>query len=124
MHIRSIASLLVVWMAIADVGHAAEAVKQDPAVPAAERPSEARPAPAAAPAQKGKPPGELVFEPPPVPDFMLKKPAKPLTLEEMKRQADEAAERSRRAREARQAGSPAPGANSGTAGEAPAQPKM
>ena len=35
------------------------------------------------------------FSPPPVPEFMLRKPAKPLTLEEMKKQADEAAQRAR-----------------------------
>ena len=35
------------------------------------------------------------FAPPPVPSFMLKKPEKPLTLEEMQRQADEAARRAR-----------------------------
>lgn len=45
------------------------------------------------------------FSPPPVPEFMLRKPAKPLTLEEMQRQADEAAERARR-----DAGTPPPGA--------------
>ena len=43
-------------------------------------------------------PGELRFEPPPVPDFMLRKPPQPMTLEEMQRQADEAAARARRAR--------------------------
>jgi hypothetical protein len=36
---------------------------------------------------------ELDFSPPPVPAFMLRKPEKPLTLEEMKAQADEAASR-------------------------------
>ena len=35
------------------------------------------------------------FSPPPVPEFMLRKPEKPLTLEEMQRQADEAAQRAR-----------------------------
>ena len=35
------------------------------------------------------------FSPPPVPEFMLRKPAKPLTLEEMQKQADEAARRAR-----------------------------
>lgn len=124
MHIWNVILFLAVSMALADVGNAAETVKQDPAVPAAERPSEAKPAPAAAPTPKGKPLGDLVFEPPPVPDFMLKKPAKPLTLEEMKRQADEAAEKSRRAQEAGKAGSPAAGANAGPAREAPAQPSM
>lgn len=36
------------------------------------------------------------FSPPPVPEFMLKKPVRPLTLEEMQRQADEAAARARK----------------------------
>ncbi len=35
------------------------------------------------------------FSPPPVPEFMLRKPERPLTLEEMQRQADEAARRAR-----------------------------
>ena len=35
------------------------------------------------------------FSPPPVPEFMLRKPEKPLTLEEMKKQADEASRRAR-----------------------------
>jgi hypothetical protein len=49
-----------------------------------------KPAPAAsAPPQ--------TFEPPPVPQFMLRKPERPLTQEEMQRQADEAAARARRA---------------------------
>ena len=51
-----------------------------------------------------------VFETPPVPEFMLKKPAKPLTQEEMRKQADEASERARRAKaaaEAKAAGVPA-----------------
>jgi len=33
------------------------------------------------------------FSPPPVPDFMLKKPDRPLSQEEMQKQADEAARR-------------------------------
>jgi hypothetical protein len=33
------------------------------------------------------------FSPPPVPQFMLRKPDQPLTLEQMKEQADEAARR-------------------------------
>ena len=40
------------------------------------------------------PPG-LVFEPPPVPAFMLEKPAQPLSLEEMVRQAREAERRAK-----------------------------
>lgn len=46
----------------------------------------------------GEPPStaqELDFSPPPVPAFMLYKPEKPLTLDEMKKQADEAARRAR-----------------------------
>ena len=39
--------------------------------------------------------GGLRFDPPPVPDFMLRKPAAPLTLEEMQKQADDAARRVR-----------------------------
>lgn len=35
------------------------------------------------------------FSPPPVPEFMLRKPAQPLTLEQMQQQADEAARMSR-----------------------------
>ena len=35
------------------------------------------------------------FSPPPVPEFMLRQPEKPLTLEEMRQQADEAARRAR-----------------------------
>ena len=38
------------------------------------------------------------FEPPPIPEFMLRKLARPLTQEQMQRQADEAAERARKAR--------------------------
>jgi len=45
-----------------------------------------------------------VFEPPPVPAFMLRKPAQPLTLQEMDRQAEEAAAKARRAREAANGG--------------------
>ncbi|MHB8165184.1 MAG: hypothetical protein ACYDDT_00155 [Sulfuricella sp.] len=35
------------------------------------------------------------FSPPPVPEFMLHKSAKPLTVEEMKKQADQAAEKAK-----------------------------
>jgi hypothetical protein len=103
MHFRNIVLLLTGWMAIADAVIAAEAVTQNPAVPAAAQPAAAKPVPAAAPEAKGKPPGEMLFAPPPVPDFMLKKPEKPLTLLEQQKQADEAAERER-ARSAREAG--------------------
>lgn len=47
----------------------------------------------ATPAQQG--PEVPDFSPPPVPEFMLRKPARPLTLEEMQSQADEAARRAR-----------------------------
>jgi hypothetical protein len=54
------------------------------------------------------------FAPPPVPGFMLKKPEKPLSLEEMQRQADEAARRSRQgAPVAGQPASPPPPAPAG-----------
>jgi len=43
------------------------------------------------------------FSPPPVPGFMLRKPDKPLTLEEMQRQADEASSRARAERDKRAA---------------------
>lgn len=49
-------------------------------------------------APKSDAPPMREFEPPPVPEFMLRKPAQPLTIEEMRRQADEASERARRAR--------------------------
>ena len=39
------------------------------------------------------------FSPPPVPGFMLRKPDKPLTLEEMQQQADEASRRARAERD-------------------------
>lgn len=48
-----------------------------------------------APPQAGQGAPQPDFSPPPVPEFMLRKPAKPLTLEEMKKQADEAAQRAR-----------------------------
>ncbi len=50
------------------------------------------------PAQKAAAP-QPDFSPPPVPEFMLRKPAKPLTLEEMQKQADEAARRARAERD-------------------------
>ena len=42
---------------------------------------------------------KLDFSPPPVPGFMLHKPDKPLTLEEMKAQADEASGKARAEKE-------------------------
>lgn len=47
------------------------------------------------PPQAGQGAPQPDFSPPPVPEFMLRKPAKPLTLEEMQKQADEAARRAR-----------------------------
>lgn len=47
------------------------------------------------PRQAGQGAPQPDFSPPPVPEFMLRKPAKPLTLEEMQKQADEAARRAR-----------------------------
>jgi len=42
------------------------------------------------------PPAEMPdFSPPPVPEFMLRQPKKPLTLEEMRQQAGEAARKVR-----------------------------
>ena len=49
-------------------------------------------------APKSDAPPMREFEPPPVPEFMLRKSTQPLTIEEMRRQADEASERARRAR--------------------------
>ena len=126
MHFLSIALLLIAWMAVVDAVSAAEAVTQDPGVPAAGQPAAAKPAPSAAPASKGQAPGEMLFAPPPVPDFMLKKPAKPLTTEEMQKQADEAAERdrARRAREAGGGASPAQEPKTGTTGARSEPPRM
>ena len=98
---------------VAVSGYAAEADKPSPSPAASvERESgagqPAKPAP-----QATKPVTELRFEPPPMPDFMLKKPEKPLTVEEMQRQADEASERARRARVAAGAAPPSPGPEAG-----------
>ncbi|MBI3043897.1 MAG: hypothetical protein HYY78_13850 [Betaproteobacteria bacterium] len=113
--------------------HAAESANQDSqragaeqsdsapaAKQAAEPPSTAqRPAQPPAGKPKGKDPATVHFEPPPVPEFMLRKSAKPLTLEEMQRQADEAAERARRERAAREAKAPKAGTDAGSVGGAP-----
>ena len=61
---------------------------------------------AAKPAAKATPMTE--FATPPVPDFMLRKPSQPLTVEEMQRQANEASEKARREREMRTAPADAP----------------
>ena len=75
--------LVAAGIAFAGVCGAAESPKQEPLPPAAEQSADAAKTPAAAPPQKGKPPKDLIFQPPPVPGFMLKKPEKPLTMEEM-----------------------------------------
>jgi hypothetical protein len=54
---------------------------------------------ASAPATAEPLPTRPEFEPPPMPAFMLQPPRAPLTLEEMRRQADEAAQRARRSAE-------------------------
>ena len=54
-----------------------------------------------APQQAGQNAPQPDFSPPPVPEFMLRKPEKPLTLEEMQKQADEAAKRARAERDYR-----------------------
>ena len=61
------------------------------------------------PPQAGQTGSQPDFSPPPVPEFMLRKPEKPLTLEEMQKQADEAARRARAERDIRnpQSSSPA-----------------
>lgn len=79
---------------LAGVGHAADPVK--PAAPLADPEKAADRSSGATPGHEN--PRGLDFAPPPVPDFMLRKPEQPLTLEQMRRQADEAAEKSRRGR--------------------------
>lgn len=63
--------------------------------------------------------GEVLpdFSPPPVPAFMLNKPQRPLTLEEMQRQADAAAQRARAERVP--VGTPTPDAGAPARIEAP-----
>lgn len=56
--------------------------------------------PSVAGAAQAKPPASLQFDPPPVPEFMLRPSAKPLDHEEMVRQAEEAARRARAGRAA------------------------
>jgi hypothetical protein len=56
--------------------------------------AQAEPAPIKAPPAASQP---RTFDPPPVPQFMLRKPERPLTQEEMQREADEAAARARKA---------------------------
>lgn len=98
---KALVGIIVAAAFVAGFAYAAE----DAGKPAASSPVADSPAPAV---QAGKPletppkppATDLKFETPPVPDFMLKKPDKPLTLEEMKRQADEAAARARRSQSA------------------------
>jgi len=101
--------LLAACVAFSGLGYAAESDKPMPSAPVLERDAETgQPGKPAAQAPKS-PASELKFDTPPVPGFMLRKPEKPLTVEEMKRQADEAAEKekARRAREAGNTGAPA-----------------
>ena len=66
------------------------------ALPALEAAGQATDPPAGtAPQGTGARPEGRVFQPPPVPEFMLRRPERPLTREEMQRQADEAAARAR-----------------------------
>src|SRR5262245_45604966 len=104
------ALFLSVGLVFAQTCGAAEVMKQDSTV-TGQPPVEAKPASPAASGSQGKPPPNVVFETPPVPEFMIKKPAKPLTIEEMQKQADEASERARRSRAA--AGAPVPAATDG-----------
>ena len=93
----------------AETGQPGKPAAQSPKPPAKELKFDTPPVPGKPAAQSPKPPAkEYKFEPPPVPGFMLRKPEKPLTIEEMKRQADEAAEKekARRAREAGSTGAP------------------
>jgi len=116
--------LLAACVAFGGLGYAAESVKPIPSAPAVERDAEAG-QPGKPAAQSPKPPAkELKFDTPPVPGFMLRKPEKPLTIEEMKRQADEAAEKekARRARAASGVGSTTPGADAESAGNSSKQP--
>lgn len=78
--------LLSIWLACVASAFAAEPAPPQPAT-ASEQPD---------------------FSPPPVPEFMLRKPAVPLTLEEMQTQADEASRRARNERERRAASPNAP----------------
>ena len=139
--------LLAACVAFGGLGYAAESVKPEPSAPALERDAETGqpgkpaaqapkspaselkfatpPVPGKPAAQSPKPPAkELKFDTPPVPGFMLRKPEKPLTVEEMKRQADEAAEKekARRARAASGAGSTPSGSDADSAANSSKQP--
>ena len=59
------------------------------------------------PSPGARPAPEVDFSPPPVPEFMLRRQDKPLSLEEMQKQADEAARRAREDK-ARQTRPPVP----------------
>ena len=87
--IRIFAACLLACLLPLCLAHSADDASPSPPVvqaPAAPKPGES--------------PVPREFEPPPVPEFMLRKPAQPLTQEEMRRQADEASARARRARAA------------------------
>ena len=104
---------IVACVLVAVSGYAAEADKPAPSPGAGIERETGAGQPAKPAPQATKPVTELRLEPPPVHDFMLKKPEKPLTVEEMQRQADEASERARRARAAAGAAPPSPGPEAG-----------
>jgi hypothetical protein len=117
-------AMLAACIAFPVMGYAADTVPPAPSSPAVKPAAEADqfgspPAPAKPPVQN---PGVPVFETPPMPGFMLRKPEKPLTIEEMKQQADEAAEKSRRARAADGKGGPVPGAGTPAPATGPSLP--
>ena len=107
LHLTNTAAVLAACIAFSGIGYAAD-TEQFGSPPASPPPNPA--------------PGMPVFETPPMPGFMLRKPEKPLTIEEMKQQADEAAEKARRARAAGGAGSTTSGADAESAGNSSKQP--
>ena len=109
----------------AETGQPGKPAAQTPKPPVKDLTFDTPPVPGKPAAQSPKPPAkDLKFDPPPVPGFMLRKPEKPLTIEEMKQQADEAAEKekARRARAAGDAGSTTSGADAESAGDFSKQP--
>ena len=120
MRVITVLFTVAACIGVAASASAADPVKPDPSSPAAsavERDADAG-QPRKPAAQAPKPPvTELRFDPPPVPEFMLRKPEQPLTLEQMKQQADEAAEKEK-ARRARAAGAAGP-SKAGTDAAAP-----
>jgi hypothetical protein len=123
-HLTKTAAALAVCIAFPVMGHAADTAAPAPSTPAVKPAADAEQfgsplAPAKPPVQN---PGVPVFETPPMPGFMLRKPEKPLTIEEMKQQADEAAEKARKARAAESKSSPGPGAGTPTPDTGPSLP--